>query len=111
MKIYKVERTTDCDYDNFSSFVCFAENEEIAKNMSPWGNMIDWEKIKERIADPDSCKGLDDPYYKDFTTDKIEEIVIGNGWVTKKSNLKVTLLGNGAKDSKREVICASYHAG
>jgi len=111
MNIYKVERLTPYDYDNYSQFICFAENEEIATNMSPSGYIIDWEKIKEELQDAEAYKYLDDPYYKDFTIDKIEEISIGNGWVAKKSNVKVTLLGNAIKDSKRQIICASYHAG
>lgn len=35
MKIYKVERTDNWSYDDYDSFVCYAENEEKAKDIHP----------------------------------------------------------------------------
>lgn len=35
LNIYKVTRISDYDYDTFSSFVCFAKDEEEAMNLNP----------------------------------------------------------------------------
>jgi hypothetical protein len=104
MNIYKIERLTKCGFDAYSEFVCFAENEEIAENMHPTGYTIDWKQIRERLKQI-TIDYLADPWFNGTPEDEMEEIIISNGWVTKKSNIKVKLLGNGIKDSKREVIC------
>ena len=35
MNIYKVTRTTNWSYDQYSSFICFARDSEEAKNLNP----------------------------------------------------------------------------
>ena len=81
MNIYKVERTDMVDYDEFDSFVCFAENAKAARNMPP-------QKI--------------DHYSKAWgeTWIKKEDV----------NTLKVTLIGNG-KAKRERVILNSFNAG
>jgi hypothetical protein len=46
MNIYKVTRTTNWSYDQYSSFICFARDSEEAKNLNPSFVEIDHNLIK-----------------------------------------------------------------
>lgn len=84
MNIYFVERTDTVDYDQFDSFVCYAENEIKAKEMFPKNN-----------------KSFCD--YNDFYSCWIE--------FSKIDTLKVTLIGAHNGVTEPAVILSSFNAG
>ena len=42
MNIYKVSQQDNTGYDTYDSFVCYATNEEAARNMLPSNNYCNW---------------------------------------------------------------------
>ena len=88
MNIYLVKRTDEVSYDEFDSFVCVAESEDMARNMKPvlWGNPRKFEKVK---------------WEEERTT-----------WARGIKDVTVHYLGKAAQ-LKREpqIVCASFNAG
>lgn len=94
MNIYKVTRTTEIDYDMYSSFICFAQNEEQAKNLDP------------------SFPEIDHPNFsKASFIDWESEISCARySWVNNKNHLIVEKLGT--SDSKQVgIILSRFHSG
>lgn len=93
LKLYKVERTDKCDYDEYDSFVCVAKSEEDARHVSPdRENAI----IKDGV------------------------VVDDKGWWTwlrtgaELSSLEVTYLGeldSNSEFKEGDVVLASFNAG
>lgn len=85
MNIYKVKRISEWDYDNYVGFVCFARNEDEAKNLNPSFVEIDNEHFNNR---------LNDPNYSLFKYTKGEQYNwLYEVWVKNKDYLTVTKLG------------------
>lgn len=97
MNIYHVERTDKCDYDEFSDFVCFANTEDEAKAMHPYGP-------EYYVFGSDGWRMI----YKGLPKEKADEY---NGWTNSLDNVKVYHIGISLRDVKPDVVCASYHAG
>lgn len=99
MKIYKVERTDSWSYDDYDSFVCYANNEDEARRLSPSDYYV-----------------YEDGKWRFDYADKTFKYADNWSWVKadKIDTLMVTLLGftdmptEGVKPS---VILASYNAG
>jgi hypothetical protein len=87
MRLYHVERTDEIDYDEFSDFVCVAENDEEARNIHPREDKKVW--------------GEDYDYWNN------------GSWINKEdiNSLKVKEIGLAKPELTRSVICASFHAG
>ena len=86
--LYHVERTDDYGgYDQYSHFVVCCENESEARLTHPGRLTEEWLAYKA------------DHLY--------------DGWVSSRDvdSLKVTFLGQAAKDVAKGVVCASFHAG
>lgn len=98
MNIYKVTRKSLLDYDTYSSFVCFANNEEEAKNIKPsFVNVYDKNFSKRSLfIDWDKLDNLD--------------TWVKRTWVQNKDDLTVIKLGT-SDFSQVGVILASFHAG
>ena len=95
MNIYRVTRTDDWGYDDYSDFVCVAPDEETARKIAP-------EAIVKYNMSYDPVQFLDDP--KAWVW----------GWVEadKIDTLKVELIGVANESySSIQILCASYHAG
>ncbi len=99
MNIYKVERTSEYTYDNYSSFVCFAKNEEEAKNLNPSFVPIDDERFNEFLNDPNYHLSL----FIDWTDPCWE-------WVKSKDELTVIKLGT-SETKQVGIILSEFHAG
>ena len=85
MKLFLVSQNHNNNYDTFDSFVCAAKNENQAKNISPYGKYINWEKINEFDS---------------------------SSWVDKKDKINVKYIGEASPEyTKRQIICASFNAG
>lgn len=106
LTIYRVSRISEWDYGEYSSFVCFARNEEQAKNFNPSFVDIYNENFEKYLDDPPN-----NPFYMDW--ENIDEYWIG--WVKSKDDLQVTKLGTSEPTNlycvKAGIILASYHAG
>lgn len=83
MNIYLIQRTDKINWDEYDSFVCLAESEEIALSLSP----MHYDKLG----------------YIDWKTPK-------SYWTRDIKNLKCVLIGKSEK-TEREIVCASYNAG
>lgn len=96
MNIYKVERTDRWGYDDYDSFVCYANDEEEAKHLSP-----------------DGYHGWHIDSFKWQNKDGTWSEAFGHGWVKTDKDLKVTLIGfsDMPEGTKPSVILASYNAG
>ncbi len=90
MNIYKVSQDINNDYDTYDSFVCYAENEEEAKEIFPRNGKSFIEMISQ---------DLDEKYYVDRL------------WTSDKSKIEVEFLGTAKDGSKKGVILASFNAG
>lgn len=92
MNIYKVSRTDRVGYDEYDSFICFANSEDEARNIHPaWetndtADTIEWRKSRE-----EECRGT---------------------WVPQSElpTLLVQHLGGGYSDGPA-IILASFNAG
>jgi hypothetical protein len=95
VKIYKVERTDNWSYDDYDSFVCFANSEDEARKLHPYGD--------------DSYVLYEDGWHMKYSDGRIDDKIHDfMSWTHDISSLKVQEL----KDSdKPEVILASYNAG
>lgn len=82
MNIYLLERTDCGSYDSFDSVVVIAEGTTDAKAIHPSGR-----SFKEEASDQ------------------------WNGWVNKKSLIKITKIGVADKGQERGVVLASFNAG
>lgn len=89
MNIYKVSRTDGYYYDEYSDFICYAEDEEQAVNLDPFGNS--------------------DNLFFDFDDKKLKSGYYF-GWVTTRDHLTVTKIGF-SESGEVGIILASYHAG
>lgn len=87
MNIYLCTRTSRGGYDTYDSFICYANNEEEAKNLKPGfetelGEMIDW-----------------NDYYS------------LRSWVKSPDDIDVEFLGTKDSINTAYVILASFNAG
>ena len=103
MKLFKVERTDDWGYDEYSDFVCCANSEDEAVRMHP-GNqdenppMYNWTPEGWFVA-----------YF--HPTEEHKGFYSNTTWPEDLSLFKVTELGEATKLNYPHIICASYHAG
>lgn len=98
MKIYKVERTDGWSYDDYDSFVCFANSEDEARRVHPCGDdMYELHEDGWRMRFSDGCLEEKASKYHSWTHDV--------------SSLKVWELNRDPSEGKPTVILASYHAG
>lgn len=104
MNIYKVTRISEWSYDDYSSFVCFARNEEEAKNLNP--SYVD-------IYHENFYKYLNDPKYHLSFFMNWEELSDRRDWVESKDDLIVVKLGTSELSDSQQIgiILTSYHAG
>jgi len=86
MNIYKVSRKDHIEYDQYYSFVCYAKDEEAAKEMLPEPTTMD-------------------------KSDKRYECYVNNDWTTNLSDISVEYVGMCLDVEKEGVILASYKAG
>lgn len=101
MKIYKVERTDKWSYDDYDSFVCFANSEDEARHLHPVPDIYEWRDHPNLKEHGWYFKYFDGKY--DFCKHK-------GSW-TNPENLKVFELNRDPKDGKPTVILASFNAG
>lgn len=94
MNIYKVTRIDGWGYDEYSSFVCYARDEEEAKNLNPFGLDVYRYNFQEAT-------------FINWGTLPINYI----GWTTTKDNLEVIQLGYSELEMPVGIILASFHAG
>jgi hypothetical protein len=94
MKIYKVERTDHAGYDDYDSFVCFADSPEDAKRLSPDDFHV-WKDDCWQMQHRDGSYSKRDMKY--------------HSWVM-PDKMKVSEI-NADFAGKPEVILASYNAG
>jgi hypothetical protein len=101
LNIYLVSQSENTHYDAYDSFVCYAENEEQARNMPPDYDGIDGYTNNitgkfERYAYPAKLE--------------IDWSEIQYHWASDPGQVKVQLLGTGEAE-KPVVICSSFNAG
>ena len=84
MKLYLISQTENDGYDTYSSAVVAAKDEEEAKEMHPEGHIL---KVPRDWKEP--C----------------------GSWASGKRYVKVQCIGIATRGTKRQVICASFHAG
>lgn len=96
MKIYLVERTDGIDYDEYDSFVCYAETSEQAKNMAPDPEFHMW---KDGVA----C----------YSYREQNPVAVGWPWAKSLDNVLVREIGESLTQEAKagEVILASFNAG
>lgn len=92
MKLFKVERTDNYGYDDYSDFVCLANSKEEARYMAP---------------DPEYYKWNGSHWVYAYRQDKK---ATHSGWVEDPKTLKVTEIFPEDR-TEPEILCASYHAG
>lgn len=102
MNIYQVTRTTPTDYDTYSSFICYAENEEQAKKLNPGFPSVFHPEFEERR------KNSKNYHVKFYIGGKV--YFDRCTWVQNTNEVTVTKIGV-SDFSKAGVILASYHAG
>jgi hypothetical protein len=84
MKIYHVSQEENNDYDTFSDFVCYAPDEETARNMNPDGGFMEEADWNRKYS----------------------------SWCSSLDHVKVELIGVSIDpDTKIGLICRSFHAG
>lgn len=96
MKIFLVERTDGIDYDEYDSFVCYAETSDQAKNTVPnpeyhmWKNGVLCYSYREQ-----------------------EPVTYGFSWTKSLNNVIVRELGESTTQEAKagEVILSSFNAG
>jgi hypothetical protein len=104
MNIYKVTRISQWDYDQYSSFVCVAKDDEQAKNINPsFVSIFDTRFAKY-------MNNTDEFYIKLFIDWKNIDEYDRYSWVKDRSDLTVTFIGT-TQLTQVGVILASYHAG
>lgn len=92
MNIYKVQRISKWEYDNYDSFVCFSRTEEEAKNLNP------------------SFAEIDNPNFYSNLSLFIDWKEPCWTWVKSKEDLKVTKLGT-SESKQVGIILSSFNAG
>lgn len=104
MNIYKVTRISDWDYDEYSSFVCFAKSEEEAINLNPSFVQIDHPNFNKFLINKD--------YHLSFfiNWDEKNKDSYRQEWVNSKDDIKVTKIGT-SESKQIGIILARYHAG
>lgn len=108
MNIYKVTRISDWGYDEYSSFVCFARNEEEAKNLNPSFVQIDHPHFDLYRDDPDYHL----PFFINWEEKRPDDFIsYREDWVKSIDDLKVTKLGTSESEQVVGIILARYHAG
>ncbi len=82
MNIYLVERMDGVDYDEYDSFVCYAENSITAKKVIPYCGDEKWRGSSSWVPED------------------------------KKTSLKITRLGKAGNEiTEEKIILSSYNAG
>lgn len=90
MNIYKISQDENIDYDTYDSAIVAAENEEIARRMSP-----------------DTGKQIEDWKHPDGEIFEIYRTT----WCSKPELVTVKLIGKAVKGTEQGVILASFNAG
>lgn len=106
MNIYKVTRISLWDYDTYSSFICFANNEEQAKNLNPSFANIYTKHFNKYLNDQNEFKSL----FINWNNDKRDKWVKYT-WVKNIDDLTVIKLGTSDNNQQIGVILSSFHAG
>ena len=96
MKIYLVSQDENDSYDTFDSFICYANNEDEARTMSP--------------REEHFCK-WDDKLKKHTRCDWFDPECYNDEWASSLDNVKVEYLGEASSKLEPAVILASYNAG
>ena len=103
MNIYQVTRTTltEYDFDMYSGFICFAQNEEQAKNLDP---------SFPEISHPNFSEALNIKSFNQFIDWENDISCCKYSWVDSINDLIVTKLGT-SESEQVGIILSSYHSG
>ncbi|MCP4397775.1 MAG: hypothetical protein GY801_10815 [bacterium] len=83
MKLFLIEQSQNDNYDTYDAAVVIAENEEEARNMDPsTGEQMEKEDWRREISN----------------------------WCSSPNHVSVKFLGESV-DSKKGIVCSSFHAG
>ncbi len=87
MKLFLLSQTENHDWDTYDSMVVAAPDEEIARDINPYGYR---------------------PVFMDWEAEARSHL---SSWATKRENVYVQYIGEAAKGIKIGVICSSFNAG